>query len=247
MERYGVPPQLIGDALAHNNKVLAVGAATMIQQVCSLHISFHDLRDDPRFARFFAVETRFLTIWKSITGGFCGGRRAVHRRRYLDLAVHQHGRSRFGAGGLRFIAQECEDLREKVPPLAGGSDNIGSFQPRRPNRAGCGFRVSNRASHALAAGTAGGDICRRLPVLRGADLFHDQHAGGIQAAIRRESKDCDAGGAGAWLRADAVGLPRRIPQGSDQLRTALAVRAALALPMYFSGWYPTWWEPRCCL
>jgi hypothetical protein len=116
LERYGVSPQLIGDALASNNKVLAVGAATLIQQICSLHISFHDLRSDPRFKRFFAVRKEtFDDLEKHY-------RRVLRRSARALLIADDILPSGADPGDLAlevsdFIAQECEDVREKYQRL----------------------------------------------------------------------------------------------------------------------------------
>jgi hypothetical protein len=151
LERYGVPPQLIGNALAHNNKVLAVGAATALQQVCSLHISFHDLRGDPRFKRFFSVRdeafdglekhyrrvlrrsARALLIADDISASnMVSEKQALliaddisksnmdsEKRALLIAFISQ---SKMDSEDLAlevsdFIAQECEDLREKYHRL----------------------------------------------------------------------------------------------------------------------------------
>jgi hypothetical protein len=116
LERYGVSPALIDDALANNNKVLADSAAKMIQQICSFHISFQDLRSDPRFERFFAVrEEVFDDLEKHY-------RRVVRRSARALLIADEMSPSNLAPEELAlevsgFIAQECEDLREKYERL----------------------------------------------------------------------------------------------------------------------------------
>jgi hypothetical protein len=44
LTRYGVPSRRIDAALAEDNKVLTVAAARILQEVCSLHVSFTELR-----------------------------------------------------------------------------------------------------------------------------------------------------------------------------------------------------------
>jgi hypothetical protein len=116
LERYGVSPRLIEDALASNNKVLAVGAATMIQQICSLHISFSDLRGDRRFERFFALRK---AVFDDLEKHY---RRVLRRSARALLIADDISPSSMGSGELAlevsdFIAQECEHLREKYQRL----------------------------------------------------------------------------------------------------------------------------------
>jgi hypothetical protein len=110
LKGYGVSAKLIENALADDNKVLAVGAATMIQQVCSLHSSFDDLRNDSRFQKFFSVR-------KDVFDNLEKQYRRVLRRsaRALFLAEDISGSDQ-DPGELAleisdFIAEECEDLR----------------------------------------------------------------------------------------------------------------------------------------
>jgi hypothetical protein len=116
LERYGVSPPLINDALANNNKVLAVSAATMIQQICSLHISFQDLRSDPGFERFFAVRKE---VFDDLDKHY---RRVLRRSARSLLIADEISPSSLDPGELAlevsgFIAQECEDVREKCQRL----------------------------------------------------------------------------------------------------------------------------------
>jgi hypothetical protein len=111
LERYGVSPKLIDNALADNNKVLTVGAATMIQQICSLHISFHELRNVPRFEKFFLAR-------KSVFDRLENQYRQLLRRsaRALliadDLSMSSQDSEDLALEISDFIAEECEDLRE---------------------------------------------------------------------------------------------------------------------------------------
>jgi hypothetical protein len=126
LERYGVSPKLIRDALASNNKVLAVGAATMIQQICSLHISFSDLRKDSRFERFFALRKHaFDELEKHY-------RRVLRRSARALLIADDISPSNMDADELAlevsdFIAQECEHLREKYQRLLAEAAISGVF------------------------------------------------------------------------------------------------------------------------
>jgi xanthosine utilization system XapX-like protein len=116
LERYGVSPQLIDDALANNNKVLADSAAKMIQQICSFHLSFQDLRDDPRFERFFAIRKE---VFDDLDKHY---RRVLRRSARALLIADEMSPSSLPPEELAlevsgFVAQECEDLREKYQRL----------------------------------------------------------------------------------------------------------------------------------
>jgi hypothetical protein len=110
LERYGVPPRLINRALANNNEVLTIGAAAMVTQVCSLQISFGELRKDPRLKKFVLVrKDAFDDLDKRY-------RRMLRRSARALLLADNITVSDLDAGELAleisdFIAQECEDLK----------------------------------------------------------------------------------------------------------------------------------------
>jgi len=107
---YGVPAGLIEKALNDDNQVLAVGAASMIKQVASLHTSFVELRENKRFARFFrARKAAFDEMEKQY-------RRMLRRSARALLLTEDITVSDVDAVELvleisDFIVEECEDLR----------------------------------------------------------------------------------------------------------------------------------------
>jgi hypothetical protein len=109
LEGYGVPARLVERALA-DKEVLAISAVTMIRQVCSLHISFSELRDDRRFQKFFlARDDVFYSLEKRY-------RQLLRRSARAFLLAENIPVSDLDSGELAleisdFIAQECEDLR----------------------------------------------------------------------------------------------------------------------------------------
>ncbi|MFO1110893.1 MAG: hypothetical protein U1E61_17075 [Bradyrhizobium sp.] len=110
LEGYGVPPLVIEQALAHNDKVLAPGAATMILQVASLHTSFIALRNNRRFEKFFAArKAAFDEMEKQY-------RRMLRRSARALLLTDNILVSDVDAQELvleisDFISEECEELR----------------------------------------------------------------------------------------------------------------------------------------
>jgi hypothetical protein len=110
LERYGVPPKLIGKALANNNEVLTLGAATVVTQVCSLQICFGELQKDPRFKKFVLVRK---PVFDDLDKRY---RRMLRRSARALLLAENITVSDLDAGELAleisdFIAQECEDLK----------------------------------------------------------------------------------------------------------------------------------------
>jgi hypothetical protein len=110
LEGYGVPTELIEKALSQHEEVLAAGAATMIQQVASLHTSFVDLRLNKRFEKFFrARKAAFDELDRKY-------RRMLRRSARALLLTEEIAVSALDARELLleisdFIAEECEDLR----------------------------------------------------------------------------------------------------------------------------------------
>ena len=116
LERYGVPAEVVHEALADDNKVLAVSAATMIRQACSLHISFEELQGDSRFQKYFLVRKVELD---SLEERY---RRMLRRSARALLLAQNITVSDLDSGELAmeisdFIAQECEDLRDDYQRL----------------------------------------------------------------------------------------------------------------------------------
>jgi hypothetical protein len=109
LEGYGVPARLVERALA-DKEVLAISAVTMIRQVCSLHISFSELRGDRRFQKFFLARN---DVFYSLEKRY---RQLLRRSARAFLLAENIPVSDLDSGELAleisdFIAQECEDLR----------------------------------------------------------------------------------------------------------------------------------------
>jgi hypothetical protein len=110
LEGYGVPEKLIERALTHDDEVLAAGAATMIQQVASLHTSFADLRNDRRFEKFFlAREEAFDDLDKQYRRMLRRSARALLLTE--DISISDHDARELVLEISDFIAEECEALR----------------------------------------------------------------------------------------------------------------------------------------
>jgi hypothetical protein len=116
LEGYGVSKQFIEGALAGDNKVLAVGAATMIQQVCSLHLSFNDLSNDPQFKKFFSARKAvFSNLEKQYRRVLRRSARALFLAEDIPPSDQESGELALQISD--FIAQECEDLRGEYQRL----------------------------------------------------------------------------------------------------------------------------------
>ena len=106
LTRYGVPSRRIDAALAEDNKVLTVAAARILQEVCSLHVSFTELRSERRFQRFFSARIDLERQYRRLL-------RWVARAVLLteDIHVSDSASDELALEVSDFIAEECEALR----------------------------------------------------------------------------------------------------------------------------------------
>jgi hypothetical protein len=108
LERYGVPSKSIDAALAKDNKLLAAAAARMLQEVCSLHVSFAELQRDRRFHKFFLTREDLETQYRRFLRRSARALLLTENIRVSDSASDD-----LALEISDFIAEECESLRAK--------------------------------------------------------------------------------------------------------------------------------------
>jgi hypothetical protein len=132
LEGYGVPETLVEPALTENNQVLTLRAAGILRQVCSLHMRFDELRTDPRLRNFFIARADvFSDLDKQYRRVLRRSARGILLAEDLSAGRSDHGHSQEISELVLevsdFIAQECEELRERYQRLVAEVSLSGAF------------------------------------------------------------------------------------------------------------------------